>query len=411
MKTGIDSIAFYTPKYFLDLKTLAAKRGVSAEKFTLGIGQERMSVPPPDEDIVTMGAHAAREALAHTDPNEIDMLMFATESGIDQSKAAAIYVHSLLKLPESCQSFELKQACCSGTAGLQLALAHVKVHPDRKILLVASDVARYGLGSAGEPTQGAGAVAMVLSANPKLLAIEDEFGGYTEDVMDFWRPNYMEEALVDGKYSIKVYLRALSACWTAYTNKSNRTFNDMDRFCYHLPFTRMAEKAHVHLARMNDQSMDPDRLEEQLEASLRYNRMTGNCYTASLYEGLVALLQTSEEDLTGDRVGLFSYGSGCMAVFFSGIVQEGYRDLLKLEANRRMLADRIELSYDDYETFYSSRLPTDGRDFQTDRHEGGVFRLAGVRNHKRQYEKAKRASVASASAEPTASVDTKVVAK
>ena len=210
MQTGIETIAFYTPRYYLNLDTLAKKRGVEADKYRLGIGQEKMAVPPPDEDIVTMAATAGREALAHVDIQDIDMLMFATESGIDQSKAAAIYAHSLLKLPSHCQSFELKQACCSGTAGLQLALAHVQANPKKKVLLLMSDIARYGLGAAGEPTQGAGAIAMVISATPKVLSIDSVFGGYTEDVMDFWRPNYMEEALVDGKYSIKIYLRALS---------------------------------------------------------------------------------------------------------------------------------------------------------------------------------------------------------
>jgi hydroxymethylglutaryl-CoA synthase len=393
MQAGIETIAFYTPRYYLDLHTLAKKRGVEPDKFRLGIGQEKMAVPPPDEDIVTMAATAAREALAHVDIQDIDMLMFATESGIDQSKAAAIYAHSLLKLPSQCQSFELKQACCSGTAGLQLALAHVRANPKKKVLLLMSDIARYGLGAAGEPTQGAGAIAMVISSTPKVLAIDSVFGGYTEDVMDFWRPNYMEEALVDGKYSIKIYLRALSACWKYYQEESGRAFADFNHFCYHLPFTRMAEKAHAHLVRMNKADLDESAFAKQIEPSLSYNRETGNCYTASLYEGLLSLLQTSDEDLSGKRIGLFSYGSGCMAVFFSGTVLNGYVNALEKESHRKSLDDREKLSYKQYENFYTHRLPTDGRDYQIDRHKTGAFRLAGIRNHKRQYEVQKKTAV------------------
>ena len=100
----------------------------------------------------------------------------------------------------------------------------------------------------------------------------------------------------------------------------------------------------------------------------------------------MALLQTSEEDLTGKRIGLFSYGSGCMAVFFSGTVLEGYVNALEKESHRKSLDDREALTYKQYENFYTHRLPTDGRDYQTDRHKTGAFRLAGIRNHKRQYE-------------------------
>lgn len=404
MKSGIESIAFYTPSTYLDLRTLARKRGVEPDKFLIGIGQERMAVAPPDEDIVTMAADAARRALTGMDVEAIDLLLFATETGIDQSKASAIYAHSLLKLPSRCQSVELKQACCSGTVGLQMALSHVRANPGRKVLLMMSDIARYGLGAAGEPTQGAGAVAMVISSEPRVMAFEPIFGNYTEDVMDFWRPNYLDEALVDGKYSIKVYLTALAEAWKHYTEQSGRSFDDFDHFCYHLPFTRMAEKAHLNLARINKIKMDTERMDREIGAGLRYNRITGNCYTASLYEGLLALLQTSEEDLHGRRVGMFSYGSGCMASFFSGEVLDGYPDALATEVHRRMLEQRQELTYEEYEDFYTHRLPTDGRDYQTDKHRGGSYRLAGIRNHKRIYERARRSTPCAVNAQPESSL-------
>ncbi|MEM7394955.1 MAG: hydroxymethylglutaryl-CoA synthase, partial [Verrucomicrobiota bacterium] len=83
MNPGIETIAYYTPDTYLDLKTLAEKRGVDPDKFTIGISQEKMAVPAPDEDVVTMAANAAQKALADTDPAAIDTLMFATESGVD----------------------------------------------------------------------------------------------------------------------------------------------------------------------------------------------------------------------------------------------------------------------------------------------------------------------------------------
>jgi hydroxymethylglutaryl-CoA synthase len=382
MQVGIESLGLYVPRYSVHLADLARARGVDPDKYLVGIGQERMGVPPPGEDVVTMGANAAREALEGVDVSAIDTLMFATESGVDQSKAAAIYVHHLLELPPHCKSFEIKQACCGSTAALHMALAFVAQRPDRKVLVIASDIARYGLGSAGEPTQGAGAIAMVISAQPKILAIEPEYGSYTEDVMDFWRPNYLDEAVVDGKYSIKIYLKALSESWNQYQVDSGRSFADHSRFCYHLPFTRMAEKAHQHLCKINHVEAAPD----HVEASLRYNREIGNSYTASLYVGLTSLLETTEADLTGQRIGLFSYGSGCMAAYFSAVVLDGYRKHLQPRRMQHLLLEREALTVEEYEQFYRHQLPQDGSRYLTPVYRCGHYRLAGVEAHKRLYE-------------------------
>jgi hydroxymethylglutaryl-CoA synthase len=263
-----------------------------------------------------------------------------------------------------------------------MALASVAMKPNRKALIIASDVARYGLGAAGEPTQGAGAIAMVISADPKVMVIHPEYGAYTEDVMDFWRPNYLNEALVDGKYSIKVYLNALAESWASYQEDGGLAFGELSRFCYHLPFTRMAEKAHRHLAKV----CGGEGSEDQFAEGLKYNRLVGNCYTASLYIGLLSMLENSEEDLTHKNVGLFSYGSGCMGSFFAGTVSPAYREALHLEHHPELLANREELDFATYERFYNHDVPTDGSDYQIARHNTGAFRFAGVSAHKRLYE-------------------------
>jgi hydroxymethylglutaryl-CoA synthase len=386
MKFGIESISFFVPRYYLDLKTLAAVRGIDAEKFYKGLGQERMAVPPPDEDIVTMAASAVKSALDGVDYRTIDTLMLATESGIDQSKAAAIYVHRLVGLPSTCKAFELKQACCSSTAALLSALALVQQRPHKKVVVVATDIARYGLGTPGEPTAGAGAVALVVSADPKLLELDPAHGSYTADVMDFWRPNYLDEALVDGQYSIRVYLKALAESWNEYVKETGRDFTAHERFCYHLPFTRMAEKGHLHLAKYSaPDDMTREELLNQIYSAQRYNRLTGNLYTGSLYVALTSLLESNEK-LDNKRIGMFSYGSGCMGLFLGGVVQPGYKKHLKEARHRDMLTSRIELPYGDYEVIYRTILPTDGTEYLTPHYQTGPYRLAGIKNHKRLYE-------------------------
>jgi hydroxymethylglutaryl-CoA synthase len=256
------------------------------------------------------------------------------------------------------------------------------------VLVIAADVARYELASPGEPTQGCGAVAMMVTANPRLLALDPETGLYTSDVMDFWRPNYRDQALVDGKYSTRIYLQALQECWKQYRDLSGRGFADLHRFCYHLPFTRMAEKAHERLGKDSGVELTEAQLAEQIGETLTYNRITGNSYTASLYVGLSCLLDTSVSDLTGRRIGLFSYGSGCVAEYFSGVVQPGYRANLFTEGHRRMLDGRTELTYRQYEDIYNLAFPTDGGRHTFSRYRTGPYRLAGVNQHKRLYETA-----------------------
>lgn len=387
MNVGIDALRFYTPAYALDLKTLASVRGVDKDKFALGLGQDRMAVPPPDEDVVTMGASAALPLIERDGANDIDLLLFATESGVDQSKAAALFVHGLLDLPSSCRAVELKEACYAGTAGLQLAAAWVAQHPDKRALVVASDIARYELRSPGEPTQGAGAVAMIVRAQPRLLALDHESGYHAEDVMDFWRPNYRGEALVDGQYSTRVYLSTLLSAWDRYHAASGRDLDAFERMLFHLPFTRMAEKAFHRLWRhVKKSDPDPEVLAARTGDALRYNRQTGNTYAASLYEGLCSLLDHAGAELEGQRISLFSYGSGCMAEFFSGVVQPGFRAHLFSGAHRAMIDGRTELEYQQYEDLFHLAFPADGGEHVFAQYRTGPFRLAGMSQHKRLYE-------------------------
>ncbi len=389
IKVGIDAIAFYAPHYYLDLRVLAAARGVDVNKYHTGLGQEKMAVVPPDEDVVTMAADAGARVLQDVNLNDIDLLLFATESAIDQSKAAGIFVHRLLNLPARCRIVELKQACYSATAGLQMALPMLSADPNKKVLLIASDVARYGLESTGESSQGGGAVAMVLSQNPRILAIEPESGFYTEDVMDFWRPNYREEAIVDGKYSCDLYLKLVQKTWEQYTELSGRMFSDHARFCYHAPVPRLVEKAHQCLAKFNGLAkLSPAELQEQVGASLQYGRIIGNCYTAALYLSLISLLENTSQDLAHQRVGFYSYGSGCIAEFFSGIVQKGYQDRLKKQEHQKMLESRQALSAEDYVAFYNFCYPVNGETLVINHHNKRQYRLAAIEQHKRIYEKA-----------------------
>ena len=387
MSIGIHDLALATSHHSLDLGNLADHYGIDPAKFRVGIGQDVMSVLASDEDIVTMAADATARILERNGTDGIRTLLFATESGIDQSKSAGVYVHKLVGLPSTVRVVELKQACYSATAALQFAVGLIARDPSQKVLVVASDVARYDLGSSGESTQGAAAAAMLVQADPGLLAVEVPAGVFTEDVMDFWRPNYRSTALVDGKGSIKAYLNAIGGAWQDYLAQGGASWEDFEAICSHQPFTKMASKAHRHLAVLSGHNPTPDEVAHQLEDTIRYNRLIGNSYTASVYVALASLLDHHEGDLTGSRIGLASYGSGSVAEFFGGVVQPGYRAHLRGEEHRAMIEARVALDHTSYEVLHKTTLPEDGREYQTNREGTGAFRFAGMRDHQRLYER------------------------
>jgi hydroxymethylglutaryl-CoA synthase len=387
MKIGIDLISFHTPSYVLDLRILAEKRGADPEKFITGIGQERMAVVPPDQDIVTLAANAALPVVEKAGRENIELLIFATESGVDQSKAAALFCHGLLGLPSTCRCIEVKEACYGATASLRMAAAMVAARPHTKALVLAADIARYDLASPGEPTQGAGAVAMLVSTHPRILALDPESGFHAEDIMDFWRPNYREEALVDGKYSTKMYLTTLVNAWQNYKAASGRGLADHVHYCFHLPFTKIAYKSFSRLCKAEGIAEPPQaELDRLLAPALQYNRLTGNTYAACVFEALCALLDNAPEALDDQRIGLFSYGSGCMAEFFSGVIQRGYREHLFTDQHRAMLDTRTPVTYRQYEDIFNYGVPKDGADHVFAPYRSGPFRLAGIKAHKRRYE-------------------------
>lgn len=386
-KLGIDAISFFTSDLFLDLATLAKQRELDHDTYYKSIGQYKMAIPAADEDIISMAANAALNIVNETNRDSISNVLFATESGVDQSKSAGIYLHGLLQLSPNCRVTELKQACYSSTAALQYGLGLIARYPEQKVLVVAADVARYGLNTTGEPSQGCGAVAILLSANPRFLEVEPECGYYTQDIMDFWRPNYREEAFVEGKYSSKMYLQCLEASWKHFHAQTQRPFYAYDYFCYHTPVCRLAESAHKHLLKLNQVTADPALLEQQIQPGLAYNRLTGNTYTAAVYMSLISLAENSKQDLTGKRVGIYAYGSGCVAEYFSGKFAQHYASQSPKAIHQGMLNHRREIDYAEYQARYSTKLPTDGSEYLTPKEQKGKVRFAGLREHKRLYER------------------------
>lgn len=390
MNIGIDKIGFATANYVLKLADLAKARNIAPEKLSKGLLVKEFSVAPVTEDIVTMGASAAAAILTEEDKNEIDMVIVASESGIDQSKASAVFVHGLLRIQPFARSFEMKEACYSATAALDYAKLHVEKRPSSKVLVIASDIAKYGIETPGEPTQGAGAVAMLITNNPRILIFNEDNVAQTRDIMDFWRPNYSTTPFVNGLYSTQQYLDSLETTWIEYQKRNQVSLKDFAAVCFHLPYPKLALKG---LKKIMDKSL-PIEQQEQLQAnfeqSILYSQKVGNIYTGSLFLGLLSLLENSSTLKTGDRIALFSYGSGAVSEIFSGQLVAGFKQ--QLETNRmEKLDSRTPLSIPDYEKlfFEEANLDKNGSASFTN-YENQDFAVAEIVEHQRRYIKVEK---------------------
>lgn len=439
-KVGIDRITFATPNCYLSMRDLAIARGIDPNKFTIGIGQSQQAVPPNHQDIVTLGAQAALPLLPYIDSSRLKMVIVGTESGVDASKSSALYIHKLLNLSAWVRCVEVKEACYGGTAALIMARDYVLAHSGAQVLVIAADIARYGVGTPGEVTQGAGAVAMLVSENPRVLQINNDSVVKSAEIQDFWRPVYQSTALARGKFSTEQYIRMFCDVWQRYSAENACNFNDFEAICFHLPYTKMGLKA--LRAGLEENSGAPhacdgvlpendcvsitsdtrERLLARYQDSTQYSRRIGNIYTGSLYLGLISLLDydyfrnscdssesagdssavacdsssathTNESPtrlsplLPGQKIGLFSYGSGAVAEFFSATLVPGWRSALFSNQHIKTLNNRTQLTVSQYEEMFNSAAPYSPQDFVSSQknRSGARFVLDSITSQERNY--------------------------
>jgi len=90
----------------------------------------------------------------------------------------------------------------------------------------------------------------------------------------------------------------------------------------------------------------------------------------------------------GDRLGLFSYGSGAVSEFYSGILQANFKQALMPEQHQAMFAARQQVDVPTYEQLFNQQLPTDGSTVELDlSHDPAQYVLAGIKADQRQYKK------------------------
>lgn len=412
---GIEAMNVFAGTAYLDVQKLAEHRNLDTTRFQNLLMAEK-TVALPYEDPVTFGVNAARpiiDALSDEERGRIEMVITCTESAFDFGKSMSTYFHHHLRLSRNCRLFELKNACYSGVAGLQMAISFVlsQVSPGAKVLVIATDISRFIMEEGGEsltrdwsfaePSGGAGAVAMLVSDTPHVFRVDVGANGYYGyEVMDACRPAPDSEA---GNADLSL-LSYLDCCENAFLEYQKRVegadyARSFHYLAFHTPFGGMIKGAHRNLMRKMARAT-PEEIEEDFQRrvtpGLTYCQRVGNIMGATTMLSLASSIDNGDF-VQPRRIGCFSYGSGCCSEFFSGVVSEEGQARLRRFRIQDHLDRRHELSMEEYDNLLigsrAVRFGTRNASLDTSfipqavgTHRKEVLFLTRIKEYHREYE-------------------------
>lgn len=450
MKIGLDAIAFDVAKIHLPIKTLATARNIEADKLEKGLGLLQMTLPDWHQDVVVFGANALTKLILENDINlrDIARIYVGTESSIDNSKPIASFLLALMeqKFGENtlseCDAVDFTFACIGGVDALQNCLDFVRLNPTKKAIVVTTDVAKYDLNSTGEYTQGAGALAMLITANPKIMAFENQWATNTKGLFDFFKPHrtilksaitgndtndnwfdnleteiaiHKDQPVFDGQYSNQCYMDRTRNAYFSFKkvkNTSNTLYATWESIIMHLPYAfqgrRMLSEiyaldgepkiifgnetteAYQNLLKETSKS-EPYKtfVAAKLQPAELASSVIGNLYTGSIFMGLLSTLshfENQEKDISNTTFGFLAYGSGSKSKVFEGTVQAEWKGSISKVKLFETLAQSHEIDFETYEKLHKKEqkksvvLPKN--EWVLDRIESEIPNLIGARYYK-----------------------------
>ncbi|CAI2185572.1 4291_t:CDS:10 [Funneliformis geosporum] len=388
---GILAVEIYFPKRCIDQAKLEKYDGVSAGKYTIGLGQTKMGFCDDREDINSIALTVVQNLIEKykISYKDIGRVEVGTETIIDKSKSVKSVIMQLFKESGNTDvdGIDTTNACYGGTSALFNALNWIESSSwdGRYALVIAGDIAVYASGPA-RPTGGAGCVALLIGKDAPIVFDRGLRGIHMEHVWDFYKPDLTSEfPEVDGHLSNACYLKSLDTCYNRFMTKlitkekvEKPTVNFFDYMLFHTPYCKLVQKSYARLfyddfvrnpedpcfksvQHFKDMSVEESLRSKDLEKAfmelskpyyekkvkptLLASTQVGNMYCASLYSTLASLLSNvPADDLTGKRVGMFSYGSGLASSFFSFQIKKSVADISKILDVPNRLKSRLELA-------------------------------------------------------------------
>jgi hydroxymethylglutaryl-CoA synthase len=409
MTFGIEAASYYVPGLYLEIKDLAEKRGIEPAKLEKGLGLHKMGLPDVHEDAATFAAEALLQLIKDytIDPREISRVYLGTESALDAAKPTASYAVQMVEkvLEEKfgtrafkhCDVVDMTFACVGGVDALHNALDFVRVNPDKKAVVIASDYAKYELASSGEYTQGGGAVALLISSKPDLLEIENHWGVASESVFDFFKPRrqykkedlhnapemypdtieiFTDEPVFDGQYSNQCYQDRIREAYQHYKDVTGqeKPYENWKYIIFHLPYAFHGKRVFTEIYSLENELAytSPEEqkavaksesylnlISDKIEKTQRASSEIGNMYTASIFMAFLSALQTSfddHEELSGTEIGFFGYGSGSKSKVFAGKVSENWKQVVEKWNVFENLNNRTPIDFDTYEKLHRKQV-------------------------------------------------------
>ncbi len=270
-KIGISGLAAYAPRNRVWLEDWCEWTGSQWPKIRDVVGRS-FRMRSQNHSVYTMAASAVLRLIRQydIDPSNVRYLGFGTESSTDNS-AGAIIIKGMIDevlvregrapISRSCEVPEYKHACLGGVYGMKGALRYLALDgAGSQAIVVSADIAEYARGSSGEPTQGAGAVAMLLEEDPDIFEIDLQASGSASDYrfMDFRKPmlrfcgqdrsethQVQDFPVFNGKYSTTCYidetLHALRDMCTKRGISAADHLRETATVFMHRPYRRMPE--------------------------------------------------------------------------------------------------------------------------------------------------------------------------
>lgn len=409
MTFGIEAAGYYVPSLYLEIKDLAEKRGIEPAKLEKGLGLHKMGFPDVHEDAATFAAEALLKLIRDHDlnPKDIARIYLGTESALDAAKPTASYAMQMVEKAlekkfgersfRNCDVVDMTFACIGAVDALHNSLDFVRVNPEKKAVVIASDYAKYELASSGEYTQGGGAVALLVSSKPDLLEIENHWGVATESVFDFFKPRrpyskedlnaapdtfpdkieiFTDEPVFDGQYSNQCYQDRIRGAYQHYkeiTGK-DKPYEDWRYLIFHLPYAFHGKRVFTEIYSLENglsyQTPEEQKavaksedylnfINEKIERSQRASSEIGNMYTASVFMALLSAIQVSYdegEELAGQEIGFLGYGSGSKSKVFAGKISENWKTAVSKWNLFEHLKNRTAIDFETYEKLHRKQL-------------------------------------------------------
>ncbi len=241
---GIDAMGFSVPRNAFPLRELALARKTDPEKYEVGLFAREMRIADFGEDIITLSFSAACEAFSNGNISRdiIDAIFVGTETITYAVKAVSAILKDLLNLKAEVFTQDIYNACAAGTLAILNAIGMVSSGIIKNALVICADISQYEMGSGGEPTQGAGAVALVINRNPRLAVFGSEFGKISSNINDFFRFSGKSTPEVFGKYSVDAYIALQTKAFNDLLAITKIKFEEIHRFVFHAPFAKLPMK-------------------------------------------------------------------------------------------------------------------------------------------------------------------------